>query len=97
VLAPAHDGGTNAILLPRDVPFTPRMGPGSLALHVEEAQREGVPAHLYRSQGLASDLDTPEDLHWLRERLPTLETEIQQWSASLEDVGARHASPLRWP
>ena len=94
VLASAHDGGTNAILLPRGVPFTPRMGPGSFASHQVQAERAGLPVVVYHSPGLTFDVDTPEDLRQFQERLPGWEAEMQKWHGLL-DVGARHASPLR--
>ena len=89
VLAPTtREGGTNGILLPSPdrigVPFQPHMGPGSLALHLEEARSTSVPVEEVHSPGLAFDVDTPQDLQRLRERLPTLDTELQEWVAFLE-------------
>ena len=62
VLAPARDGGTNALLAsPPDVlPFL--IGPGSLARHLAAAQARGVVAHVVRLPGLELDIDHPEDL-----------------------------------
>jgi 2-phospho-L-lactate guanylyltransferase (CobY/MobA/RfbA family) len=43
-------------------------GVGSFARHQELCQARGVPCRLYRSPGLAFDVDVPEDL---REWLPS--------------------------
>ena len=84
VLAPAHDGGTNAILLPRGMSFQPHMGVGSLALHLEEAQRTGSTTAVEHSPGLAFDVDTPQDLQRLQEQLPSLIDELVKWHTFLE-------------
>lgn len=67
VLAPSKDGtGTNALVVPRGVPFRPAYGPGSRAAHRREAMRAGLRLiELYRP-GLAFDVDVPEDLEALR-------------------------------
>jgi 2-phospho-L-lactate guanylyltransferase len=88
VLAPAHDGGTNAILAPQAVPFQPQMGEGSFARHLAEARQVGAAVEVYSSTGLALDIDTPKDLLRLQERLPHWQAGLEPWRAFIEDVGA---------
>ena len=62
VMAPAHDGGTNAMLrTPPDV-IPSRFGPDSLSLHIQEARARDVPYRLVQLGSLYRDIDTPEDL-----------------------------------
>ncbi|MSQ33122.1 MAG: 2-phospho-L-lactate guanylyltransferase [Dehalococcoidia bacterium] len=62
IAAPAHDGGTNGLLLsPPDV-ISCHFGPDSLRLHREEAGRRGVPFQVVACPSLELDVDTPEDL-----------------------------------
>jgi 2-phospho-L-lactate guanylyltransferase len=62
VLAPARDGGTNALLAsPPDVlPF--QFGPGSLARHLAAAQARQVMARVVYLPGLELDIDRPADV-----------------------------------
>lgn len=62
VVARAHDGGTNALVLSLPTPFECRYGPNSAARHVEAGRSAGLTAALCRPAFLARDLDTPEDL-----------------------------------
>lgn len=63
VLVPSHEGtGTNAMLLRPPGAIAPRLGPGSLARHLDEARRRGVPARHLALPRLALDIDTPRDL-----------------------------------
>ncbi|HLG69016.1 MAG TPA: 2-phospho-L-lactate guanylyltransferase [Chloroflexota bacterium] len=66
VLAPSKDGGTNALLLtpPEAIPF--RFGRDSARYHCFEAERHGLPVALVERDGLAFDVDTPEDLRAYR-------------------------------
>lgn len=66
VLSPSQDGGTSALLLhpPQSIPFA--FGVNSFQRHHEQAQRAGLPCHVYRSASLAFDVDQPEDLRqWI--------------------------------
>jgi 2-phospho-L-lactate guanylyltransferase len=64
-----HGTGTNALVLtPPDV-FAPGFGPDSCARHVSRARAAGISFALERIESLAVDLDTPEDLEELRDRL----------------------------
>ena len=62
VIAPCRHGtGTNALLLrpPGLIPFA--FGPDSFAAHCAAARAAGVEPVVHRADGLAFDLDTPED------------------------------------
>jgi 2-phospho-L-lactate guanylyltransferase len=62
IIAPSHDGGTNALLLrpPHAIGFA--FGEGSFARHCAMAAAAGLPCHVYESATLALDVDHPEDL-----------------------------------
>jgi 2-phospho-L-lactate/phosphoenolpyruvate guanylyltransferase len=59
-----HLTGTNAISLPLPAAkhFTFAFGPDSFTLHQAEAERLGIALEVIRSEGLARDVDMPEDL-----------------------------------
>ncbi|MEM7129093.1 MAG: 2-phospho-L-lactate guanylyltransferase [Chloroflexota bacterium] len=63
VIAPSHDGGTNALLLrpPGCIRFD--FGLNSCANHQRRAVENGLPFKLVHSDTLAFDLDQPKDLH----------------------------------
>ena len=61
-ICPAHDGGTNGLIVPPDMMFAPRLGHESFKRHVEEASELGVGIRLFSSPGFESDLDTMDDL-----------------------------------
>ena len=66
VLAPSHEGtGTNAILVrpPLAVPYL--FGPNSLQSYQQAARQRQLSSALVHSPGLASDIDTIEDLREL--------------------------------
>ncbi len=64
VLAPAwRDGGTNAILTPRQLPLRPSLGGDSFQRHLTQAKALGYPVAIYGSPRLGLDLDTEEDLY----------------------------------
>jgi 2-phospho-L-lactate/phosphoenolpyruvate guanylyltransferase len=62
IIAPSHDGGTNALLLrpPHAIGFA--FGEDSFARHCTMAAAAGLPCHVYESATLALDVDHPEDL-----------------------------------
>jgi 2-phospho-L-lactate/phosphoenolpyruvate guanylyltransferase len=63
VLVPSHEGtGTNAMLLRPPRAIAPRLGPRSLARHLAQATRRGVPVRRLERPRLALDIDTPRDL-----------------------------------
>jgi 2-phospho-L-lactate guanylyltransferase len=62
-LAPTWDGtGTNAMLLRPPAALTPRLGIDSLARHLAQAARRGIPTTRVERPRLALDIDTPRDL-----------------------------------
>lgn len=61
VIAEAHDGGTNMLLLSPQRPFEFQYGPASASLHQQQAQALGLSASRCRMPFLARDLDTPAD------------------------------------
>lgn len=67
VLAPSHDGGTNALLLcpPDAMDFA--FGTESYQRHCELAERGQLPMRIVQSPTLAFDVDKPYDLHLLAE------------------------------
>jgi 2-phospho-L-lactate guanylyltransferase len=63
LLVPSFEGtGTNAILRSPPDLFPSRFGPGSLALHREEAARVGVQCRVINSARIALDIDEPHDV-----------------------------------
>jgi 2-phospho-L-lactate guanylyltransferase len=66
VLAVSGDGtGTNAMLLTPPSVIDPSFGEGSLARHLDRAERIGVEATLVTAPGLMLDIDTADDLDTL--------------------------------
>ena len=61
-ICPAHDDGTNGLIVPSDLVFAPRLGHKSFRRHVEEASELGVNIKLFSSPGFENDLDTAGDL-----------------------------------
>lgn len=61
-LARTTDGGTGGLILRPPNVIPPAFGPNSAAAHLAAATRQGIPAHLIDTPGLAQDLDTVEDL-----------------------------------
>ena len=49
--------------------FEPAFGPDSCARHVSRARASGISFALDRVESMAIDLDTPEDMDLLRDRL----------------------------
>jgi 2-phospho-L-lactate guanylyltransferase len=85
VLAPDHTlRGTNtlALTLPSPLPFC--FGTDSLPAHLDAARRLGVNALVYASPTLARDIDTPADLHTIRQNI-ALEPDEQERSLSYGD------------
>ena len=63
VLSPAQrDGGTNAMLIPKCLPFPPLLGNDSFRRHERQATSLDIPYAVCLSEGLGLDLDTPDDL-----------------------------------
>jgi 2-phospho-L-lactate guanylyltransferase len=64
-----HGTGTNALLLSPPGVLAPSFGPDSCQRHMADAAAAGVPAEVIELSSLALDVDTPEDLEALHERL----------------------------
>lgn len=88
-----HRTGTNALVLCPPNAFEPAFGPDSCARHVTRARAAKVGFALEEIDSLAMDLDTPEDMAQLRDRL-LLEPERAQRTASvLWELGMPAATP----
>jgi 2-phospho-L-lactate guanylyltransferase len=72
VLGPGARGGTNAILLRRDLPFVFQLGEQSFRRHREQAQSLGLVWTAYETPALHADIDTPSDIAWLEREEPGL-------------------------
>jgi 2-phospho-L-lactate guanylyltransferase len=86
VICPSHDKGTGLLAMrPAGViPF--RFGPQSFSLHKREAAAQGLRAEVVRSESLARDIDSPDDLRALLGRPG--DTATHRLLARL-DIGAR--------
>lgn len=68
VAVAARDGGTNALVLTPPEAITPLFGPDSAARHLAAARERGLTATRLELPAFARDIDTFDDLRWLRER-----------------------------
>lgn len=64
-----HGTGTNALLLCPPDALEPAFGPGSCARHRELAEAAGAAVEVAQLDSLALDVDTPDDLAELQQRL----------------------------
>ena len=72
-LAPARrDRGTNAILVPPDLPFQPELGPHSFPRHLSQAAKLEISVAICYSPGLGFDLDISDDLETYQHMEPDL-------------------------
>lgn len=93
-----HKTGTNALVLsPPDV-FAPAFGPDSLSRHISRARAAGISFSLEEIESLATDLDTPDDMSDLRDRLlldpepaPRTATVLWELGTGTEDADASAA------
>lgn len=60
-----RDRGTPVLAIPTNVTFRFAYGPGSFDRHLGEARHRTLPVRCVADAGLATDLDTPEDLRAL--------------------------------
>jgi 2-phospho-L-lactate/phosphoenolpyruvate guanylyltransferase len=67
-----HGTGTNSLLLTPPGSLAPSFGPGSAQRHAATAESDGTDHEIVEVPSLALDVDTPEDLAALRERLAAL-------------------------
>jgi len=69
VLVPSRDGtGTNAILRSPPDLFPSHFGPGSLSLHLLEAEKTGAECEVIHLPRIALDIDEPADLKVMMEQ-----------------------------
>jgi 2-phospho-L-lactate guanylyltransferase len=66
-----HGTGTNALLLSPPDALAPSFGAGSCARHAAHAETGGTPYEIVAVPTLGLDVDTPDDLLALRDRLAT--------------------------
>ena len=63
VIVPSRDGmGTNALMRSPPTLFPSHFGPGSFALHLDEAKRCGARVHILRNPRIELDVDEIDDL-----------------------------------
>jgi len=67
-IAPAHDGGTNLLLVNPVAGWTFLFGPDSLTHHIAAARQRHLPVHLLRLPHLERDIDDIDDLIWLAQQ-----------------------------
>ena len=80
------DGGTNALLVPKDMmAFMPQLGDNSFLKHIQIAQVNSWKFAFYNSPGMTFDLDTPRDFDRCRRELPLFMRDLQQWTKVLKD------------
>ena len=76
-LSPAQqDGGTNAMLVPQCLSFPPMLGKDSFRQHKRQAESLRIPYAVCLSEGLALDLDTPDDFALCDKRQPGFRSTI---------------------
>jgi 2-phospho-L-lactate guanylyltransferase len=84
-----HGTGTNALVLaPPDI-FLPAFGPDSCARHVSRARAAGISFALEEIESMGIDLDTPEDMSLLRDRLLLDPEPAQRTAKVLWELGDR--------
>ena len=70
-ICPAHDGGTNALVVPAGMGFTPKLGSHSHSKHRGLATSLGVEFRELWSPGFELDVDTVDELRACLHRLPS--------------------------
>lgn len=79
-----HHQGTNGLALCPPEGLTFSFGAGSFWAHIRTARELGRYVAVVDRPGLATDLDTPEDWHWLIRIAPEWQT--LKWEASHEPI-----------
>jgi 2-phospho-L-lactate guanylyltransferase len=67
VISPSRNGGTNALFQNPPNLIRSRFGPNSFIKHVRDAHSKGIRVRFYYSVGIATDIDSAEDLKKLLE------------------------------
>ena len=70
-ICPAHDGGTNGLIVPSCNGFSPRLGEQSYKRHREVGAELGSEVREFWSPGFVLDVDTIENLHACLDSLPS--------------------------
>ena len=70
-VCPAHDGGTNALVIPADLGFTPKLGSQSHRKHRGQALALGIEFRELWTPGFELDIDTVNDLRACLDSLPS--------------------------
>lgn len=71
LIVPSREGtGTNALLRSPPGLFPSHFGPGSFALHLDEAERAGARIKILRNPRIAIDIDDIDDLHAVARDVP---------------------------
>ena len=94
VAVPSWDGtGTNALLRTPPALFPSHFGPGSFALHAEEARRVGAHFRIVQNPRLALDLDDVTDIARFLSSPSECETYRTLMDLNVRERMARHALP----
>ena len=87
-LSPAQqDGGTNAMLIPACLAFPTLLGRNSFERHERQAASLGIAYTVCLSDGLALDLDTPDDLALCEKIQPGFLSEMIPVTAAPNAIG----------
>ena len=70
-ICPAHDGGTNALVVPADLEFTPKLGSESHRKHIGLAMALSIEFREFWTPGFELDVDTVTDLRQCLDSLPS--------------------------
>ena len=70
-ICPAHDGGTNALVVPADLEFTPKLGSESHRKHRGQAMDLNIEFREFWTPGFELDVDTVTDLRQCLDSLPS--------------------------
>ncbi len=70
-ICPAHDGGTNALVVPTDLEFTPKLGSESHRKHRGQAMDLNIEFREFWTPGFELDVDTVTDLRQCLDNLPS--------------------------
>ena len=80
------DGGTNALLVPKDMmAFMPQLGDNSFLKHIQIAQVNSWRFSFCNAPGMTFDLDTPRDFDRCKQELPLFMRDLDQWTKVLND------------
>lgn len=93
VIVPSRDGtGTNALLRSPPALFSSHFGPGSFALHLDEAKRCGADVRIVRNPRIELDVDEIDDLRALA-GLVTPDSATAEWLAAHLPTGTDPSLP----